>query len=136
MNTESDFQAMLDANPNDHYTRLVFADWLQDRDDPRAEGYRALGALRRAPREVYRGDRGSCWQVCTSDLERCPELSEMNWPHMIPGDWFVRAFASNFERVSLGRRVIENELAMAFSLLPDERRGELFAGATNEGATA
>lgn len=43
MNDEDDFQRMLDANPDDHNTRLVFADWLQERDDPRAEGYRWLG---------------------------------------------------------------------------------------------
>ena len=49
MTTEDDFQAALDTNPGDWQTRLVFADWLQERDDPRAEGYRALGLLRRAP---------------------------------------------------------------------------------------
>ena len=37
MTTEDDFQQALDANPDDHHTRLVFADWLQERGDPRAE---------------------------------------------------------------------------------------------------
>ena len=41
--TEDDFQRALDKNPDDWQTRLVFADWLEERDDPRAEGYRALG---------------------------------------------------------------------------------------------
>jgi uncharacterized protein (TIGR02996 family) len=50
MTTEYDFQKALDENPEDWQTRLVFADWLQDRDDPRAEGYRALGTSRLAPR--------------------------------------------------------------------------------------
>lgn len=49
MTAEDDFQLALDANPHDWHTRLVFADWLQDRDDPRAEAYRALGRLRVHP---------------------------------------------------------------------------------------
>lgn len=47
MTTEDDFQRMLDENPGDHTTRLVFADWLDERGDPRAAGYRALGDQRR-----------------------------------------------------------------------------------------
>src|SRR5262249_13386737 len=47
--TEDDFQNALDAQPGDWQTRLVFADWLQDRSDPRAEGYRALGMNRIVP---------------------------------------------------------------------------------------
>lgn len=46
MTTEDDFQAALDADPGNWQTRLVFADWLQERGDERADGYRALGALR------------------------------------------------------------------------------------------
>ena len=49
MTTEDDFHRALDANPDDWQTRLVFADWLDDRGDPRAEGYRALGHLRLCP---------------------------------------------------------------------------------------
>jgi uncharacterized protein (TIGR02996 family) len=40
MTTEVDWWALLDKNPLDHQTRAVFADWLQDRDDKRAEGLR------------------------------------------------------------------------------------------------
>jgi uncharacterized protein (TIGR02996 family) len=47
--TEDDFQAALDAHPKDWQTRLVFADWLDERGDPRAEGYRALGTLSLCP---------------------------------------------------------------------------------------
>jgi uncharacterized protein (TIGR02996 family) len=53
LTTEDDFQNALDANPEDHQTRLVFADWLQERVDPRAEGYRALGRLRVQPHAAY-----------------------------------------------------------------------------------
>jgi uncharacterized protein (TIGR02996 family) len=34
--TEDDFQLVLDKNLDDWQTRLVFADWLQEREDPRA----------------------------------------------------------------------------------------------------
>ncbi len=38
MTTEEDFQAALDLHPDDWQTRLVFADWLQDRSDSPADG--------------------------------------------------------------------------------------------------
>jgi len=47
--TEDDFQHALDLCPEDHQTRLVFADWLEEHDDPRALGYRALGMCRVHP---------------------------------------------------------------------------------------
>lgn len=50
MTTEGDFQVALDADPSDWQTRLVFADWLQERDDPRAEWYRVSGTYRKRPR--------------------------------------------------------------------------------------
>jgi uncharacterized protein (TIGR02996 family) len=49
MVTEDDFQSALDRSRTDCQTLLVFADWLQDRGDPRADGYRALGLWRRRP---------------------------------------------------------------------------------------
>lgn len=49
MTTEDDFQAMIDANWEDWHTRLVFADWLAEHDDPRSDGYRWLGENKRVP---------------------------------------------------------------------------------------
>src|SRR4051812_46727360 len=40
--TEEDFHALLEAHPDDHSTRLILADFLDDRGDPRGPGYRAL----------------------------------------------------------------------------------------------
>ena len=37
MSDESAFLAAVSANPDDDTARLVYADWLQERDDPRAE---------------------------------------------------------------------------------------------------
>jgi len=44
---EAAFWSHLDANPSDSVARLVFADWLQERGDLRAEGMRVLGLLKR-----------------------------------------------------------------------------------------
>lgn len=50
---EAAFQAALDAQIEDDTARLVFADWLDDRDDPRATGYRLLAAFRLRPSLLY-----------------------------------------------------------------------------------
>ena len=44
MNEEAGFIAALAAEPGDRTTLLVFADWLDERGDPRAEGLRLLTA--------------------------------------------------------------------------------------------
>ncbi len=53
----SDDKAFLDAilaNPNDDETRLVYADWLEERGDPRAEFLRAETAAARMPEKDRR----------------------------------------------------------------------------------
>lgn len=45
MTDEEKFNKVLDGNPDDHITRSVFADYLEDHDDPRAMGYRKLSEL-------------------------------------------------------------------------------------------
>jgi uncharacterized protein (TIGR02996 family) len=47
--TEDDFHKVLRGRRHEFSALLVFADWLQEHDDPRAEGYRALGRLHRWP---------------------------------------------------------------------------------------
>jgi uncharacterized protein (TIGR02996 family) len=54
MTTEDDFQRALDADTTDWQTRLVFADWLEEQGDPRADGYRALGVLKKWPTDSIR----------------------------------------------------------------------------------
>jgi uncharacterized protein (TIGR02996 family) len=43
MNEEAGFNLLLDQDINDNLTRTIYADWLQDRNDIRADGYRELG---------------------------------------------------------------------------------------------
>lgn len=139
MTTEDDFQKLLDENPDDHHTRLVFADWLQDRDDPRADGYRALAVGRHYPHHL-----GGCGDQFLSTVEagRCPYWRKLcpEWvafPHNLPPDWFDRldlfggATAAPWWDLicTVTRRQCEDAAALAFTKLPAERRAELFAGA-------
>lgn len=126
MNTEDDFQRHLDAHPDDATARMVFADWLQERDDPRAEGYRALGALRKRP--------------CESDVSKnwCWFRGYADHPMRLHEDWFdvmkVRGKAGEFApawtarpggKDPASRRELEDAAALAFARLPESRRDEL-----------
>ena len=95
---EQAFQAAMDVRPTDWTAYLVFADWLQDRDDPRADGYRALAAMRL---EVLDGDAesgfGFTWynrgHAYSSVFGREAELPGL-WFMMLEGEkrggnWYV-----------------------------------------------
>ena len=49
MTDEDTFQAALDAEPDNSAMRLVFADWLEERGDWRAAGYRWMAERGKAP---------------------------------------------------------------------------------------
>ncbi len=126
LTTEDDFQRKLDQNPDDHHTRLVFADWLDDRGDERAAGYRALGVNGKRPNEQKPGDW--TWHG-TSTVSR-PAI-------MLPNDWLALASGMSEERARQGawplisdplpRRGVEDAAARAFLRLPEHRRQELLA---------
>lgn len=136
MTTEDAFQNALDAEPEAWHARLVFADWLDDRDDPRAEGYRAIAARRRRPFCILRPDGWACWWH--------REVFYRPAGNDIPPDWFARLPAdagSNLfwpqlveGRASMSRRVCEDALALAFAQLPAARRAELLAPPADPGA--
>ncbi len=131
MTTEDDFHDALDRNPDDHHTRLVFADFLQERDDPRADGYRALGTIGIRPslagKESYRPGyiRGDFLQSSTGwpghDRYTLPD----DWHSLIP-HWSGGSMRlSNGWRAGENRRGIEDAAALAFTRLPHARRQEL-----------
>ena len=136
MTTEDDFQAALDAAPDDAHLRLVFADWLDEQGDERAAGYRCLGLLRRV---VY---------------ERPPEYRYNNYGNFLFGesgnteygdgdqqvlayldaDWYklLKPLAATYWKYWAEfstRRDAEDAAARAFLLLPPERQAELLAAA-------
>jgi uncharacterized protein (TIGR02996 family) len=128
--TEDDFQRAIDARLDDFQTRLVFADWLDERGDPRADGYRALGLLRLCPFV----DTTFFWWT-SFDAQCCPRSGLRGNGCSLPDDWFelveIDPRNENFKPYGLSgvtttRREAEDAAALAFSLLPPERRAELF----------
>lgn len=134
MTTEDDFQLAIDAQPEDWQTRLVFADWLQDRGDPRAAGYRAIAAQQRRPLQSTHRKRVACWWATPP---------HGNHHNIIPPDWFALLPAgvgsSGFWPVhtptggNKTRRECEDALALAFCQLPIERQAELLNTGTTRG---
>lgn len=131
MTTEDDFSAALDANPDDHHTRLVFADWLQERGDVRADGYRALGAGRVYPLSVrmgatpWRGKTAWVYGGATNSIgthqRHC--LLAVDWFKLIErGEGCDASWCRR-----LNRREAEDAAALAFAKLPPKRRAELLA---------
>ena len=117
---EEAFQAYLDANPEDYLAREVFADWLQDRDDPRAEGYRALGQSRK-----------KAWYFCGSEnwgffntlafhddyLKEHPNLL----PSIIDNSWESEIE----EKGDKTRAKAEDAVALAWGKRTPERQAEI-----------
>lgn len=135
MTTEDDFHRALDKNPQDWHTRLVFADWLQDRGDVRAAGYRAIAAQQRRPLEGTHGTlnkQGWWWH--------CPGTGTRACHNDIPADWFAllpqKEGNDSFWPLHTAtgglrtRAECEDALARAFAKLPPERQTELLAGPT------
>ncbi len=120
MTTEDDFQGQLDLHPDDHHTRLVFADWLQDREDVRAEGYRAMGALRKRPLLYPQSSGRQIWGWWRLPSEHGDHLPE-DWFEAIPNP----ADRGSYLRTQPSRREAEDAAAIAFSKLSPERRAQL-----------
>ncbi len=137
MTTEDDFQGALDANPDDHQTRLVFADWLQERDDPRAEGYRALGANRLYPLQDLRDNVTHNWYYhCGKAGVMTHHAAIATVANLLPVDWIALVEPTYNTRgdvlwvgYSTERRVVEEAIVAAFGKLPAARRAAVLAGA-------
>jgi uncharacterized protein (TIGR02996 family) len=132
MTTEEDFQNHLDAHPNDHTARMVFADFLDDAGDPRAAGYRALGKLGRVPgtREHLPGQ--FLW--CRFNFRTNPGWTQMSMGEHLPYDWYSHLPPPTNQGVQItqhpSRREAEDAAAHAFSKLPPERQSELLGHTT------
>lgn len=135
MTTEDDFNAALDACPEDWQTRLVFADWLQERGDPRAEGYRAIASNRFVfCDQAARGKGAFSWIPLEPSTIFESGYDDTGDPSDIPSDWFDELVGGELrERGPWGggsvqypnRRAAEDAAALAFAELPAERRAEL-----------
>lgn len=133
---EQAFRAALDANPNDRTARLVFADWLQARDDPRATGHRALATLKK---------RADQWGNRPNGAPADAEANRFEWwkqgqggtgyRYQLPSDWFTEVETPFVYRDGedvvckdfMTRAEAEDAAALAFSKLPADRQAELLA---------
>jgi uncharacterized protein (TIGR02996 family) len=132
--SEEDFQRALDEHPDDFQTRLVFADWLQERGDPRAEGYRALGVLRLHPASVQMavGEfKGTTVWVFGNIRHKGPDRTKIAHA-LVSLDWFRNTDAGPAGDAwwvrYLSRSSAEDAAALAFSRLSARRRTILLAG--------
>lgn len=126
MTTEDDFHATLDAQPDDWQTRLVFADFLADRDDPRADGYRAIAVQHRCPLRIGRPTGDAHWWYCGTDHSK-NNIIPRDWFEMLPGDVGSKLFWPRLTNTGgvLSRRACEDALARAFADLPADRKRAL-----------
>lgn len=138
MTTEDDFQRALDEQPDDWHTRLVFADWLEDRSDPRAEGYRALGVQRVQPIRIRmersdgrsEGERVFIYGTTANDST----LARDRWGGcFLPRVWFqkLRQLSDRdrnpWWRYFATRREAEDAAAISFAHLGKSSRVRLLA---------
>lgn len=123
MTTEDDFQSKLDADPTDWQTRLVLADYLDERDDRRAAGYRALGQLRLRPYSWVSALKGNPSKVVFGfhnghGVEFGTKI-RLGLLTALPAPWFERCEPNGaywrYDRV--GRRSLEDDVTRAFHRL-------------------
>lgn len=132
---EAAMQAHLDQHPDDHTTRGVLADHLEEIGDPRAAGYRALAVQRKHP-WFFAPDQSHDW---AKEDNKTPANGvfattiDDDYPvgtrHGLPLDWFARVAQENRNnpqwKAHDTRRAAEDAAALAFSQLPPERQAEL-----------
>lgn len=134
MTTEDDFHAILDSQPDDWQTRLVFADWLDERNDPRGPGIRALGVYRRKAMACQ--ITGGPLRYILGTVEITPIVHFNNWIDcLLPVDWFaavpISLLCDNKHdkwRYYVTRREAEDAAALGFQLLAVARQTELLEG--------
>ena len=137
MTTEEDFRRAINKHRDDWQTRSVFADWLEEQGDPRADGYRALGTQRRVPVRPNTPSQfihpGYCTKRASKDVFGEAALEEAGHA-VLPWDWFPALKKELGETDPLGDRRwacgktvrgIEDAAARAFARLPAARRAEL-----------
>jgi uncharacterized protein (TIGR02996 family) len=124
MSDEDAFHAAIDAAPEDAAPRLVFADWLEERGDERAEGYRAMGRLGRVAEELMCGywywtHSGDTW-----------DYHRIRTPSSLHTSWWDKVYDIGNRNGWTSRREADDAAALAFSRLPPDSRADLLSRCT------
>src|SRR5262245_41684171 len=116
MNEEAGLLAAIGADPKDRAVRLVYADWLDERSDPRGELVRVEEEMRRLPvfsdrfwllkarRNELRSQAPDDWlEAMGYDGTACPPT----FAHGVPDGWrerwrLIREFVERWHRIPLG----------------------------------
>lgn len=148
MHTEADFQDALDLDVTDWQLRLVFSDWLEERDDSRAAGYRALGQTRKWPlRIVMNEDLANARHDVFWILGRQDNVNteSINWmltygACLLPTLWYKKIPICEYNKqrgvictdyqywhYEVSRKAAEDAAASAFLLLSPDHQHQLLA---------
>ncbi|MCI0462063.1 MAG: TIGR02996 domain-containing protein [Gemmataceae bacterium] len=94
MNDEDAFLQAIRANPNDEQLRLVYADWLEEQGDPRAEYLRLDAALAAQPYNPTASEQEKIRRVQLRD-----HLGMLR--QSLNGQWLILVARSDIENCSL-----------------------------------
>lgn len=123
---EKAFNDALDTAPDNDLARAVYADWLQDRGDPRGPGYRALARLRRRAGKCSLPRLGFIWgnrdALGADNLYFSPRphcgLPDVWFKHLpIKGNGYDHPHAWSYYPT---RRAAEDAAALAYSALSSQ----------------
>jgi hypothetical protein len=108
----------------------VFADWLDEHDDPRGPGYRALGLLRRTP-ALFNGSP-SRWVWLNARWAASYHDRVDRGAALLPDDWYdhIPPAGTVADPCAEERTVLRESLddaAVAFVKLSAQRQAELLA---------
>lgn len=150
MTSENDFFDQIDETVEEWLNYLVFADFLQDRDDARADGFRALSALRIQPCwaecGIFNEDEIALWGLvspriksvfwwCQQPYKPDPKQDRFK-PYTLPNPWFHKQRQFFMEWLNAGgypnRREAINGAARAFALLRPELQARYLKGEVND----
>ena len=122
MVSEDDFHAALDADAGNPALRLVFADWLEERGDWRAEGYRWMGQHDKWPLDWSKS--GFITAFTTFDWYLDDDGATWDVPgHCRLPPWWRLGFRTNLDFPAFpSRRLAEEGLCIALGRIPLRRR--------------
>lgn len=133
--TAERLQVNIDNAEDDHISRGMLGDRLSELNDPRGEGYVALGAIGFiCCGFVTSSIAGFRWCVTASKNPKLWNAIDDQWWLLASGlkevpkeDDFFPTYSAESYKLYPNRRALENRLALAFAELPPERKPEVIA---------
>ncbi len=99
MTDEAAFQAAIDADPANVALRLVFADWLEERGDWRAAGYRWMGEHCKWPYDWSKNAMITVYDTFDWFIDGSPTQWDVPKHCVLPAEfrpWFPRLYMPSY----------------------------------------